>query len=85
MKDALEKRYGQEVVNRSPILLWPVRRAARLVARYQVGGGGRTACGRWKGKQHKKELAESRECVHLRRSAATTKPAKLEAKWEDGV
>ena len=58
MKDALEKRYKQEVGSRSPILHWLVRHAASLITRYQVGKDARTACERWKGKLHKKELAE---------------------------
>ena len=85
MKDALEKRYGQEVDSRSPTLHWLVRHAASLITRYQVGSDGRTAYERWKGKQHKKELAEFGECVHFRHSTAAKKPTKLEAQWEDGI
>merc|ERR1712074_248799 len=85
MKDALEKRYGQEVDSRSSILHWLVRHAASLITRYHVGKDGRTAYERWKGKQHKKELAEFGECVHFRHSMASMKPTKLESQWGDGI
>ena len=62
-KDALGKRYEPEVDTRSPTLRLPVRRAASLATRCQVGGDGRTAYDRRKGKQHKKELAEFGECT----------------------
>ena len=76
MKDALEKRYCQEVDSRSPILHWLVRHAASLITRYHVGKDGRTPYERWKGKQRRKELAEFGECVHFRPSTATKKPTK---------
>ena len=71
--------------SRSPVLRWLVRHAASLITRYQVGKDGRTAYERWKGKQHKKELAEFGECVHFKHSTAAKKPTKLEAQWEDGI
>ena len=56
--------------SRSPILHWLVRHAASLFTRYQVGKDRRIAYERWEGKLHRKELAESGECVHFKHSTA---------------
>ena len=85
MKDALERRYCQEVDSRGPILHWLARHAASLITRYHVCKDGVSPNERWKGKQHRKELAEFGECVHFKHSTATKKPTKLGAQWENGV